>query len=82
MPLASLALAAGIVASLSHPLIEHISDLLIGLHRRVLVDHRGPYAVMAHPRFQVRQAHPILGRRQSSNLDVLLRLLLSGGGRA
>jgi hypothetical protein len=36
-------LVAGIVASLSHPLIEHVSDLLIGLGRRVLIDHRGPH---------------------------------------
>jgi hypothetical protein len=40
---ASLALVAGIVASLSHPLIECVSDLLIGLGCRALVDHRGPH---------------------------------------
>jgi len=60
--LASLTVVAGIVASLSHPLIECVSDLLVGRGRRVLLDHRGPDAVVAHPRFQVGQANSGLRR--------------------
>ena len=69
-----LALAAGIVASLSHPLIEHVSDLLIGLSRRVLVDHRRPHAVVAHPRFQVRQAHPVLRRQFVPGVPQIMKM--------
>jgi hypothetical protein len=69
-----LALPAGIVASLSHPLIEHVSDPLIGLSRRVLVDHRGPHAVVAHPRFQVRQAHPVLRRQRVPGVAQIMKM--------
>jgi hypothetical protein len=47
------------VASSCHPLVERVSDLLIGLGRRVLVDHRGSHAVVAHPRLQVRLRFPV-----------------------
>ena len=58
-----LALVAGIVAGLSHPLVERVSDLLIGLGRRVLVEHRRPHAVVAHPRFRSARLTPACAAR-------------------
>ena len=71
-PRVPLALAAGIVAGLSHPLIEHVRDLLVDLSRRVL-DQTG-----AHHLEHVAADHPN-PRTTSDRFDTpRARLLIHG----
>ena len=53
----------GLVSGAPDPLIQRAGDLLISLGRRVLVDHRGPYAVMPMRAFKSARLTPACAAR-------------------